>query len=140
MNREYLQSLHAEAKKAQAEQLIRYILNNVKAVASTGQTSYYHDITRSSFGPLVNEPGVFRGIMMQACLLPLSEFLVFLKEELKDCSVTVEVTDENGVRVSDSVDASGNILDVSGNILDNSGNLVPDSEFVPKKCIHISWA
>jgi hypothetical protein len=111
----------------------------VKAVASTGQTSYYHDITRSSFGPLVNEPGIFRGSMMQACLLPLSEFLVFLKEELKDCSVTVEVTDENGIRVSDSVDASGNILDASGNILDSSGNLVPDSEFVPKKAIHINW-
>lgn len=140
MNREYLQSLHVEAKKAQANQLISYILNNVKSVASTGQTSYYHDITRCSFGPLVNEPGVYRGSMMQACLLPLSEFIVFLKEELKDCSVTVEITDEHGIRVSDTVDASGNILDASGNILDNSGNLLPDSGSVPKKVIHVSWA
>ena len=138
MNREYLHSLHEEAKKAQANQLIGYILNNMKSVASTGQTSYYYDITRSCFGPVVNEPGVFRGSMMQACLLPLSEFLVFLKEAAGDCSVTVEVTDENGLRVSDSVDASGNILDISGNILDGSG--IPSSEFVPKKVIHINWA
>ncbi len=141
MNREYLKSLHAEGKKAQANKLIGYIINNVKAVASAGNTSYYHDITRSTFGPPVNEPGIYRGSLMEACSLPLSEFLVFLKEALSDCLVTVEITDENGnLTVDNGVDSSGNIIDASGNIMDNSGNLVA---FLPetrsKRNIHISW-
>ena len=141
MNREYLKSLHIEGKKAQASHLIGYIMNNVKAVASTGKTSYYHDITRSTFGPPVNEPGIFRGSLMEACSLPLSEFLVFLKEALSDCSVTLEITDENGnLTVDNGVDASGNIIDASGNIMDNSGNLVAFlAETQTKKNIHISW-
>lgn len=125
MNREYLQSLHAEAKKNQAKKLIQAIIDKIKTVAETGRTSYYHDITRHSFGTTNN---IYRGTI-QASLLPLADFIELLKEELKDCSITIEGEEEGNLKIYDTFDASGNLVD-------DTPRTPTD---VPKRHIHVSW-
>jgi len=128
MNRAYLQSLYAETKKNQANQFIASILNNIKGAASSGATFYEYDITKTSFGPLVNHPDPRRGMFLQSWLSSLTEFIDLLKEALGDCTITVKATDENGTLMD--VDASGNLVDASGSV-PHVGML--------KKVIHISW-
>ena len=135
MNRAYLQSLHAETKKNQANQLIASIVNNIKSVASSGGTFYEYDILRMSFGPLtVPQPDPMRGMFLQSWLSTLTEFVDLLKEALGDCTITVKATmmDENNTTVVDVLeDASGNLVDVNGS--------VPLVGNITKKVIQISW-
>jgi hypothetical protein len=121
MNREYLQSLHLEAKNEQATQIINSLLDYIKGEASCGRTSYTYDITNTTFSAKSPSAPVnpMSGLMTVSCLSSLSEFLALLTAALGDCSVTLEVTDSSG-NIS-SVDASGNDAIVS-------------------KKIHISWA
>ena len=125
MNREYLQSLHAEAKNEQANQIINSLLNYIKGEASCGRTSYTYDITNTTFSAKSPSAPVnpMSGVMTGSCLSSLSEFLVLLTAALGDCSVTLEVTDASGNTTS--VDASGN----------HSENL----DAAVSKKIHISW-
>ena len=121
MNREYLQSLHLEAKNEQATQIINSLLDYIKGEASCGRTSYTYDITNTTFSAKSPSAPVnpMSGIMTASCLSSLSEFLALLTAALGDCSVTLEVTDSSANTTS--VDASWNDAIVS-------------------KKIHISWA
>jgi hypothetical protein len=136
MNRAYLQSLHLETKKNQANQFIASIVNNIKSVASSGATFYEYDILRTSFGPLpVPQPDPIRGMFLQSWLSSLTEFIELLKEAVGDCTITVKVTmmdeNENATIVDVVEDASGNLVDASGSV-PLVGNMI-------KKVIHISW-
>ena len=136
ITRATLKSLYVDTKKTQATQLINSIVTNVKAVATSGKTSYDYDITRTTFGstsplpPHLAGPGP-RGLMMQSFVSSLSEFVALLKEALGDCDVSVKVTDASGNAVDVTVDASGNYHDAAGNAL----SLTP-----AKKVIHINWS
>ena len=154
MNREYLQSLHAESKKEQATQIVNSLLNYIKGEASCGRTSYTYDITNTTFSAKAASAPLnpMGGVMTSSCLSSLSEFLVLLTAALGDCSVNLEVTDASGNVAVNSVDVSGNLtsldasgnlavnsVDVSGNLtsFDASGNLYAN---VSLKKIYISWA
>jgi len=144
MNREYLQSLHAESKKEQANQIINSLLSYIKGEASCGRTSYTYDITNTTFSAKAASAPLnpMGGVMTDSCLSSLSEFLVLLTAALGDCSVNLEVYSSGNVAVN-SVDASGNLtsLDASGNLADSS-EIIDASENVniSLKKIHISWA